>query len=212
MMVAVFAGKPVIGISGGIGSGKSFVAALFGEFGGLVIGSDQQVSQVYAAPEVRRILRQWWGDEVITPAGDINRRLIATKIFADPAARRRLEELLHPRVAALRDAAMAAASDNSNVVAYIWDTPLLYETGLDAECDAVVFVDAPVEQRLQRVRQRRNWDEAELARRENSQWPLDRKKDLADYVISNTADAGFARDQVKDVLSRILATSKRHRT
>ena len=212
MMVAVFAGKPVIGISGGIGSGKSFVAALFGEFGGRVISSDQQVSVVYADPNVRRILRQWWGDEVITPAGDINRRLIATKIFADPAARRRLEELLHPRVAALRDAAMAAASDNSNVVAYIWDTPLLYETGLDAECDAVVFVDTPVEQRLQRVRQRRNWDEAELARRENSQWPLDRKKDLADYVISNTADAGFAREQVRAVLSRILTLSKQQRT
>jgi dephospho-CoA kinase len=208
----VFAGKPVIGIAGGIGSGKSFVASLFGGLGCLVISSDQQVSEVYRDPEVRQILRDWWGEDVLTESREINRRLIASKVFHDSAERRRLEELLHPRVAQLRERIMdAAIAQNPQLSAYVWDTPLLFESGLHRACDAVVFVEAPWEQRLARVRETRDWDPAELARRENSQWPLDRKKDLADYVIDNTADAGFARGQVEDVLSRILAPTKQQR-
>ena len=82
---------------------------------------------------------------------------------------------------------------------------LLFEVDLHRQCDVVVFVDSPNELRLQRVREKRGWDAAELARREISQWPLDSKREISDYVVSNTADAGFARSQVKQVLSRIMA-------
>jgi dephospho-CoA kinase len=201
----VFAGKPIIGIVGGIGSGKSFVAQLFGELGGLVISSDEQVSQVYRAPQVQETLRRWWGDEIIAADGAINRRAIAAKIFNQPRERERLEGLIHPLVHAARERAMSAAAQDPTVKAFIWDTPLLFETGLDQECDAVVFVETPVSQRLARVSQSRGWDSAELARREKSQWALDRKREISDYVIRNTADAGFARGQVRDVFTQILA-------
>jgi dephospho-CoA kinase len=202
--VGVFAGKPIIGVAGGIGSGKTFVARLFGEFGGLVISSDDQVSDAYRDPQVRRTLREWWGDEVIRPDGEINRRFIGQRIFADVDQRRRLEGLLHPRVHEMREHVMTAAAADPAIKAFIWDTPLLFETDLHKECDAVIFVDAPLESRVARVAETRRWDAAELARRENSQWGLDRKRSLADYVISNTAGADFARRQVQDVLSRIL--------
>ena len=104
---------------------------------------------------------------------------------------------------------MAAAGNDPNVVAFVWDTPLLFETDLHRQTDAVVLIDAPLETRLARVTATRNWDAAELARRENSQWGLDRKRNFADYVISNTADEDFARGQVLDVLSRILAKTNR---
>src|SRR5688572_7631196 len=187
----VFRGKPIIGIAGGIGSGKTFIAKLFGEFGALVISSDDQVTDAYRDAEVRQTLRQWWGDDVIRADGEINRRFIGAKVFADPAERKRLEDLLHPRVHAAREGAMAAAKHDPRVLAFVWDTPLLFETDLHEQCDAVVFVDAPLETRLARVTQTRNWDAAELARRENSQWGLDRKRKIADYVISNTAGANF---------------------
>jgi len=205
MIAGVFAGKSVIGIAGGLGSGKSFVARLFAEEGCLVIDSDQQVSDVYRDDEVRQTLRQWWGEDVVRPDGQINRRLIGAKVFGDPVERKRLEELIHPRVRAARERAMAAAAGEPGVVAFVWDTPLLFETALNRECDAVVFVDAPLEERQRRVGENRGWAAAELARREKSQWPLDRKREISDYVIRNTTDAGFARDQVRDVLSRILA-------
>lgn len=201
----MFCGRPIIGIAGGIGSGKSFVAQLFKELGCFVIDSDQQVRQAYADPGVQATLRAWWGDEAVGADGEVNRKLIAGKVFQDAAQRRRLEQLLHPMVAAARDAAMRAASADPNIVAFVWDTPLLFETGLHRQCDAVVFVDAPLDVRVERVRASRGWNEAQLLERQNLQWPLDKKREMSDHHVTNAADVGVVREQVKEALSRILA-------
>lgn len=194
--------KPIIGIIGGIGSGKSFVASLFGELGARVIHADDLVHEVYRRPEVLQTLRNWWGDAVTTPDGKLDRRFVAGKVFSNDAERTRLEELVHPLVNAERLRRIAAGADDPAVTAFVCDTPLLLETGQQSECDAVVFVDAPLEVRLQRVR-KRGWDESELERREKLQLPLDTKRESADYVISNAADAEAARGQIRQVFSRI---------
>ena len=208
----MYAGKPIIGLVGGIGSGKSFVAKLFAEAGCLVVDSDAQVREAYRDPKVVEAVRGWWGDEVLHDDGSVNRSAIAARVFADPDEKRRLEGLIHPIVHAQRERQMWAAADDPQVVAYVWDTPLLLEAGLAAQCDAIVFVDATPEQRLSRVKSRSGWDRAELERREKSQTPLDTKRSLADYVVSNTADADSGpsalaglREQVLRVLSQILA-------
>jgi dephospho-CoA kinase len=201
----MFAGRPVIGLAGGIGSGKSFVAGLFAELGCAVIDSDAQVRSIYEDPSVKQTLREWWGEEILLPDGGVNRRAVAERIFNDAGDRRRLEGLLYPLVARQRRQKMRELSQNQRVVAFVWDTPLLFEAGLNSECDAVVFVEAPAELRLERLARDRGWDGAELRRRENLQWPLDRKREISDYMIRNAADAGDARRQVRDVLSRILA-------
>ena len=203
----MFSGKPIIGISGGIGSGKSFVARLFGEFGGLVLSADDQVRQAYADPSVQETLRQWWGDSIINASGEVQRKAIAAIIFNDPVQRQRLESLLHPMVARLRQSAMEAAAHDPRMVAYIWDIPLLFEVGLDSQCDALVFVEAPLEHRLKRVKADRRWDEAELVRREKLQLGLDNKRQMSKYSVQNTADVGFARQQVDAVLKKVLAAS-----
>ena len=86
----MFAGKPIIGIAGGIGSGKSFVASLFGELGCRVIASDEQVAAAYRADEIKLTLRAWWGDQVIKPDGEVDKRFIAAKVFNSPSERRRV--------------------------------------------------------------------------------------------------------------------------
>src|SRR5688500_2760096 len=137
----MYAGKPIIGLVGGIGSGKSYVARLFAELGCLVIDSDAQVREAYRDPKVLQTVRSWWGDEVIHPDGStINRSAVAARVFVDPAQKRRLEELIHPLVHAAREREMRVAAGDAQVVAYIWDTPLLLEAGLASQCDAVVFV------------------------------------------------------------------------
>jgi dephospho-CoA kinase len=201
----VFHGKPIIGITGGIGSGKSTVAGMFGELGCLVISSDQQVQQAYHDPAVISQIRKWWGDGVLQSNGKLNKRMISDTIFSDPQQRKRLEELLHPRVARLRDNQMELARCDPQAKAIVWDTPLLFEAGLQKECDAVVFVDVPPEQQLERVARNRGWDAAEFHRREKSQWPLDKKREISDYIVDNTADADNVRGQVREVLFRILA-------
>jgi len=188
---------------GGIGSGKSFVADLFGELGCLVCRSDEHVRQAYGREEVKRQLRQWWGDSAFGADGEVNRTAVAQRVFSDAEALRRLEGLLHPLVATICREQMAAGTDASTK-GIIWDTPLLYEVRLDRQCDAVVFVESPKAERERRVRELRGWAAGEIARREKSQLPLDKKRSMAQYTVHNTADAAFARRQVEAVLSRIL--------
>ncbi len=201
----MFAGKPIIGVAGGIGSGKSLAASIFGEMGCVVISSDELVRRAYGSPEVRETLRRWWGDEVIAAGGEIDRPAVGRRIFADIREKERLERLIHPIVARERERMMRAAASFPETLAFLWDSPLLFETALNEQCDAVVFIDAPEALRARRVRENRGWQVAELHRRENLQLPLDKKHQLSDYVIGNTADVEELRDQVRDVLSRILA-------
>ena len=178
---------------------------MFGQLHCLVISSDEQVNQAYRDPAVIQQLRSWWGEAIVRPDGQVDRGRIADIIFSDPGQRLKLEGLLHPKVEHLRQVLMSRAADDPQVPAIIWDTPLLFETGLYHQCDAIVFVEAPLAQRLDRVRQTRGWTPDELNRRENSQWPLDKKREISDYTVDNTADAEFVRGQVREVLFRIIS-------
>jgi dephospho-CoA kinase len=199
----VFANKPIIGLVGGIGSGKTFVASLFAELGAKVISADEQVHRAYADPAVQQILRQWWGSAIFDPSGQINRAAIAKEIFDRPEERKRLEALLHPIVAEERDRIMHQTAPDPRIKAFVWDVPLLLETGLDRQCDAIVFVDAPIDLRTARVTQSRGWDQQEIEKREKFQFPLDKKRDRAHYIVVNIADAATVRRQVSQVFSQI---------
>jgi dephospho-CoA kinase len=201
----MFSGKPIIGLAGGVGAGKTFVGALLAEMGCMVINSDALVRQVYLDPELKQILRQWWAESVFTADGEVDRAAVGRRIFDCESDRLRLEQLLHPRVAELRQAQMKSGAVDDKVVAFVWDSPLLFETGLAGQCDVRVFVDAPEVVRLERLSRSRGWDSAELARRENSQMPLDKKRGISDYVLGNTTNADSTRVQVREMLSRILA-------
>lgn len=203
----MYASKPIIGIAGGIGSGKSTIAAMFGELGCCVINSDEMVRQAYRDTIVKQTLRKWWGAMIFDPQGEVDRSSVWRKVTERPEELRRLENLLHPIVNAARERLMNARSQDPSLVAFVWDTPLLFETGLNVHCDAVVFVEAPLELRAGRLERSRGWTAAQVAERENLQMPLDRKREISDYVVVNTADEDDARGQVREVLSRILAGS-----
>lgn len=175
---------PVIGIVGGIGSGKSTVARVFEEMGCVVSDSDASVREIMQQPQVKDQLRSWWGEQVITSEGEINRSAIAHIVFGSEVERRKLEGLIHPLVHQQRhDLIEQACSDGASGV--IVDAPLLFEAGVDSECDAVIFVDTPREIRLVRVKSARGWDEQELDRRENAQLGLEQKRKRSDHVVSN---------------------------
>jgi dephospho-CoA kinase len=201
----MYAGKPIIGIAGGIGSGKSTVAQLFGELGCCVIDSDAMVRSAYKDERVKQQLKKWWGAMLFDPNGEVDRSAVWRKVQDRPDDLRQLEGLLHPMVNEARERLMKSKADDATIVAFVWDTPLLFETGLNELCDAVVFVEAPAEVRQRRVHATRGWDADQLARRENLQMPLDNKRQISDYVVVNTADESYARGQVREVLSRILA-------
>jgi len=197
--------KPIIGLAGGIGSGKSLVARLLGELGAAVIDSDALNACELNDPEVVRTLRDWWGKQVAPDGKQLDREAVARIVFDSPHERKRLEALLHPRIARRRAQLMERYGNDPNVRAIVLDSPLLFEAGLDAECTCVLFVEAAKDKRLERIRQERGWSAEELERRENSQKPLDFKRSRADYIIDNNSTIDALRPQVEKIFSEIVS-------
>lgn len=192
---------PVIGLAGGIGSGKSTVAAAFARLGCHVIDSDQRVREALDRPEVRERLVEWWGSRVLNTMGRIDRSKVADIIFQDPAQRARLEGLVHPIVRQER-ARMIDEAARFWARAVIVDAPLLFEAGVDSECDAVVFVDAPRAERLRRVNTR-GWTEAEFDRRESAQLSLEEKRSRSQFVVQNSGSTADIDTQVSWILEQV---------
>ena len=201
--------KPVIGIIGGIGSGKSAVAGQFAREGCAVIDSDALGHEVIQLPEVKAELRQWLGAGVFDEQGRVNRKAVGKLVFADPVKLERLNGMIHPRIGRQRDALMVRYMADPAVRAVVWDTPLLLETGLNRECDAVVFVKASEEIRRERVAKTRGWSAAELEKREKSQIRLDKKALVADYYVDNNGDEVASLLQVQRVLSHLFSANRR---
>lgn len=199
------AGKPTIGLAGGIGSGKSTVASILEDLGAKVISSDRLNHEELNSPEVLRQLVDWWGNRVVAPDGRADRAAIREIVTRDPAQRRRLEALMHPRIAVRRQELMARYLADPAVRAIVWDSPLLFEAGLADQCDRVIFVEAPREIRLARVLRDRGWTGEDLERFEKSQQPLDFKRERADYLVVNNSSREDLRREVSGVFSRILS-------
>lgn len=196
-------GIVVLGLAGGIGAGKSEVARHLAALGCVVVDSDVEARAALDRPDVRETLVRWWGPDVVGEDGRVDRGRVAGIIFGASAERERLEGLVHPLVRSRRADLITRAREASARAAVI-DAPLLFEAGVDAECDAVIWVEASRETRLERVIRTRGWTEAELDRREKAQWPIERKRAKCRYEISND-DGGDLRSRVEALLGRALS-------
>ena len=198
--------KPIIGLAGGVGSGKSRVAAEMAKLGALVIDSDHLSQQELETQEVKKVLREWFGPSVFTQDGSVDRQRLAAVIFGDSAQRLRVERLLHPRVARRRAELIERALADDSVAAVVLDSPLLFEVDLNLQCDAVVFVDAAKSTRLERVARSRGWTVQELERREKWHKTLDFKKDRSDYTIDNDSSIDTLCRQVEKTFSKVISS------
>lgn len=197
--------KPIIGLCGGIGSGKSFVASEFERLGGLLIGSDRLNHEILRRPEIVREISGWWGSDLLDEDGQLRRDRLADIVFRDKERRERLESLLYPLIATAREAMIRVGIKNSAVKAIILDSPLLLESNLDRLCDVVVFVETERLERLRRVKTSRGWDAQKVQQREALQMPLAKKRARADMVIANNAPADEVRLQIAQVFDQILS-------
>jgi len=197
------AGLPVIGLSGGIGAGKSRVAQVLRELGCVVSDADATAKAMLDDDSVRSTIAGWWGDEIFDADGHVDRSKVADRVFADPEELHRLEALLHPMVDRMRAVEFDAAPDGT--VALVIDAPLLMETGLDEQCDAVLFVDVPADIRRDRLIENRGWTVEEIDRREAQQMSLDVKRSRAHHVVLNHGGIDDLREQVEQILKTIVA-------
>ena len=197
--------KTIVGLCGGIGAGKSCVAAEFERLGCLVSDSDRHNHEVLETGEVQETLRAWWGDDVIRPDHNTDRRRIAEIVFDDDQARQRLESLVYPLIDRRRRAIITRGSNDPTVRAIILDSPLLFESGLDRHCDRIVFVHAGESVRLERLRKARGWGPVQLRRRERLQKTVAYKRSHSDYLVDNDGPEGRLRPQVIDILERVIS-------
>lgn len=190
-----------VGLTGGIGSGKSAVASIFQEFGALIVDTDQLAREAVAphSDGLFEIARVW---PQVVRGGALDRAALAEIVFADPAARERLNAIVHPHVRRYAMERERAAASGQIVVHVV---PLLFETGYAEICDRNVLVVAPLEQRLARVLARDRIDEAHARARMAAQMPPERARELADYTIENDADFATLHDRSRAVYEQLRA-------
>jgi len=184
-----------VGLTGGIGSGKSEVAAVFADLGAFVVDTDAIAREVVApnADGLLDVARVW---PAVVRAGVLDRAALAEIIFSDPSARKRLNALLHPHIRRLAMEREALAKPGQLVVHVV---PLLFETGYDWMVDKSVVVVAPEEQRIARIVGRDHLDEARIRARMAAQIPPAEARRRADFVIENDGNLDRLRDQAKAV-------------
>jgi len=191
----------VIGLTGGIGCGKSAAAACFAKSGFHVIDADQLARQVLESADVVSSLRARWSEACLGQDGLPDRRWIATKVFRDDAERAFLEGLIHPEVARLRRLAVADRS-----VHHVVEIPLLFEKNLTDGFDAIVCVGCSEETRRARLLAR-GLSAEDINQRINSQLPLSEKVKRSEFVLWNDGELDFLQSQVVQLVARLTGRS-----
>jgi dephospho-CoA kinase len=194
--------KPVVGLIGGIGSGKSQVAAAFAARGARVISGDDLAHEALRQPAVKARIAERWGQGVFDAKGDVARKQLAAVVFADPEERKALEGIVHPWIRERIRAEVVEARQNPAVRLVVLDAAIMLETGWNEICDRLVFIDAPNAERMRRVAGQRGWTSDDLAARERAQLPLTVKAARADHTLDNSGSLVHLGRQVDALLEQ----------
>jgi len=199
--------QPLIGIMGGVGAGKSTVAAAFGRLGCAVIDADTVAHEVLQQPTVKAAVVSRFGEEMLDASGRIDRRELAQWVFERPEEIAFLNNLVHPRVLSRCNDLIRRYKAKNDVTAIVLDMPLLVEVGWEKKCDFLIFVECARQKRLERTLKNGKISVEQLKKREKFQISLDKKRHIAHYIIHNNSDESDVAEQVAQLFSN-LATAK----
>ena len=191
----------ILGITGGLGSGKSAVSRLFEELGHRRMDADIVAREVLYDPETRSPLQEALGVDILTEEGEISREKIAAAVFGKPDKLERLNALIHPGVRRRFEEARSRLKPGELLV---YDVPLLFEAGLEDTFDFIITVSASLEIRVERVAKRNDWSREEFLKREGSQMPLQEKEKRSDLVIKNEGSQKDLQTRVTEINDMIL--------
>ena len=196
----------VIGILGGVASGKSLVTCQLAQLGAGVLDADRLAHEVLRLPRVEAAARRRWGNAVFDTDGHLDRRRVADIVFAPPPGgpieRAFLEQLTHPEIGRLVEQ-QAKTMEAAGTAVAVLDAPLLLEAGWNKLCEHLVFVDAPRQTRLVRA-MARGWTEEGFAAREGAQESLALKRESADVIIDNSGSPEQTQAQVERLWRSLL--------
>jgi dephospho-CoA kinase len=195
----------LVGLTGSIATGKSTVSRMFAHLGARVLDADLLAREVVmpGQPAYLKIVEEF-GQGVVQDDGTLDRKALGAIVFAEPARRKRLEEITHPAIAARQQRILSVLDEEAFEGIVIWDVALLFETGGLARMDRVVVVATDPETELARLMSRDGMAEADARARIASQMPVAEKAKRAHYVIDNSGDRALTEHQVKVVYEALL--------
>jgi len=199
----------IIGLSGGIGAGKSTVARMLKKLGAVVIDADKIGHQVLKKTEVIEKIRRRWGSDVLNRKGEVDRKKLARAVFDDEAELKALQRIVHPLILREIRKRIEEFREESESGVIVLDAPLLHETKLDALCDAVIYVEANRRARANRLKEERGWRMSEVLKREKFQLKPSQKRRLADYIVRNSGSLEETFRQVEELWKSLTQTRKR---
>ncbi len=194
----------LVGLTGGIGSGKSTVARLLEKRGAVVFDADLLAREAVepGTPGHAAVIDRF-GADVLAPGGELDREALASIVFADPAARRDLEQIVHPEVRRLFAEGTGAYRDTDRVV--VFSAPLLVETGMHTAFEILVVVSATVATQIERLMRQRGMSEASIRARIEAQAPLEDKAAVADFLVDNEGTLDELESQVERLWTDLSA-------
>ena len=196
----------ILGLTGGIASGKSFVADCFYECGANLVSADDLAREVVnpGSPTLAKLVDAF-GLQILTNGGSLNREVLGQIVFADPVARRRLEAITHPAIAHLAECRLADLNKSPHDL-IVYEAPLLFEAGAESRVDQVLVVVIDAAEQIRRLLQRDGLSEKEARQRLAAQWSQADKVQKADFVIDNSGSRAETRTMVSalyDYLTRV---------
>ena len=198
----------LVGLTGGIGSGKSTVARMLEERGAVVFDADLLAREAVepGTPGHTAVIERF-GADVLAPGGELDREALASIVFADPSARRDLEQIVHPEVRRLFAEGSEAYRDTDRIV--VFSAPLLVESGMHTAFEILVVISATVATQIERLMRQRGMSEAAIRARIDAQAPLEDKAAVADFLVDNGGTLAELESQVErlwhDLSARAVA-------
>jgi len=194
----------IIGLTGGVGTGKSTVADIFKQLGAVVMDADGIAHELMRkGTPVWRAVRRAFGAGISSPTGQIDRKRLGALVFNDPRKLARLCQIVHPAVRRRFRELTRAIGRTKRGATVVWDIPLLIEAGPIYKVDALVVVSAPFQVAARRLRDRSGWSSTEVKKRQSFQMPLKKKERLADFVVYNNGSLTATRRQVVHIWNQI---------
>ena len=203
----------VLGILGGVASGKSTVARLLAKRGAAVIDADKAAHRVLERPDIKQKVGDEFGEEVLADDGSISRQKLGELVFGNDRKLAKLNEIVHPPVITQIRRRIENIRREGSVPVIALDAALLMEKGLHRElCDALLFVSTSREARVERATRNRDWSSEVFERREQAQMDVEEKRGHADIVVSNEGSLEELDEQVQRVWEQLLRTHLKERT
>jgi dephospho-CoA kinase len=194
-----------IGLTGGIGSGKSLVAAIFRSLGAPVLSADEIARNLTNSdPIIKKRIREEFGGEVFRGNGSLDRKAMADIVFSNEDKRKKLNSIVHPAVIKRIDEETKRLEQNGETPFVIHEAALIFEAGVDKNLDYVIVVDADEDKRIRRVMDRDGISRADVQRRIDAQIPAEMKRKMADFVIENDGDRKSLEQRVRFLYNLFL--------